>query len=154
MRTEAGARWSARYVVMVTGQLSTTKNPTLPGQELFTGLSAPANRQSALEVGSDERTAHDEQSWTLAGFGFALAYYDLLRDQRANDTAAGFIRNKIAGAVQDPLARSYDNGDEVPGKPLVFMPYVGGVRGYRRILETVVADGHDGYTLRWAGADL
>ena len=31
------------------------------------------------------------------------------------------------------------------------MPYVGGVRGYRRILEKVVADG---YTLRRAGADL
>lgn len=40
---------------------------------------------------------------------------------------------------------------EVPGKPRVFMPYVGGVRGSRRILEKVVADG---YTLRRAGADL
>jgi cyclohexanone monooxygenase len=415
VRTEAGALWSARYVVMATGQLSTTKNPVLPGQELFTGeihhsarwpesvdfagkrvgiigtgssgmqmipilaeqaahltvfqrtanfsvpatngpltderdaevkatyrqrreaarnspsgLSVPANRQSALEVGSDERTAHYEQSWTHAGFGFALAYYDLLRDQQANDTAADFIRSKIAGAVQDPqtreqlmprdfpfaakrpsvdsgyfetfnrdnvtladirshpiqeitptgirtsaahhqldmivfatgfdaltgsllrpeivgrdgvtlaqkwsggpatylgvmvsgfpnlfiiagpgspsllsnvllsteqhvdwiadllthvraehatvveptedaergwvahvneraqetlypLARSYYNGDEVPGKPRVFMPYVGGVRGYRRILEKVVADGYDGFTLRRAGADL
>ena len=114
----------------------------------------PANRQSALEVGNDERIAHDEQSWTHDGSGFALAYYDLLRDQRANDTAAHFIRNKIASAVQDPLARSYHNGDEVPGKPRVFMPYVGGVRGYRRILEKVVADGYDGFTLRRAGADL
>ena len=86
VRTKAGARWSARFVVMAAGQLSTTKNPTLPGRELFSGLSVPANRQSALEV----------------------------------------------------------DGDEVPGKPRVFMPYVGGVRGYRRILEKVVADGYDG----------
>lgn len=34
---------------------------------------------------------------------------------------------------------------EVPGKPQVFMPYVGGVRGYRRILERVEGDGYDGF---------
>ena len=44
-------------------------------------------------------------------------------------------------------APSYYNGDEVPGKPRVFMPYVGGVRGYRRILEQVVADGYEGFLL-------
>ncbi len=38
-------------------------------------------------------------------------------------------------------------GDEMPGKPRVFMPYVGGVRGYRRILDKVVADGYDGLVL-------
>jgi len=38
-------------------------------------------------------------------------------------------------------------GDDVPGKPRVFMPYSGGVRGYRRILERVVADGYEGLTM-------
>ncbi len=410
VRTEAGRRWDARHLVMATGQLSTTKAPDLPGQELFagqvhhtarwprepvdlsgqrvgiigtgssgmqmipvvaeqaghltvfqrtanfsvpaanapitdevdaqvkasyrqrreaarnspTGLSVPVNRQSALEVPDEERRAHYEQAWPRLGFGFALAYYDLLRDQRANDTAAEFIREKIAQVVRDPatrerltprdfpfaakrpsvdsgyfetfnrddvtlvdvredpvealtetgvrlrsgaehpldvlvlatgfdaltgsllrpeivgrggvtlrqawaagpvtylglmvagfpnlyviagpgspsllsnvllsteqhvdwvagllvtarergsevveatgsaqqgwvahvderaqetlypLATSYYNGDEVPGKPRVFMPYVGGVRGYRRTLERVVADGYDGFTL-------
>ena len=37
VHTEAGARWNARYLVMATGQLSTTKNPQLPGQDEFTG---------------------------------------------------------------------------------------------------------------------
>ncbi len=414
VHTEAGARWNARYLVMATGQLSTTKNPELPGQEEFGGeilhtarwphepvdfagqrvgiigtgssgmqmipivaqqaahltvfqrtpnFSVPAtnalltderdaevkatyrerreaarnspsglafkpNKQSALEVSADERQAHYEQAWTRLGFGFALAYYDLLRDQQANDTAADFIRAKIADAVTDPatrealtprdfpfaakrpsvdsgyfetfnrdnvtladiranpieaitatgirtsaehheldiivfatgfdaltgsllrpdivgrdgvtlrekwsggpatylglmvagfpnmfiiagpgspsllsnvllsteqhvdwiadllthvraqrmteveatteaergwvqhvneraqetlypLARSYYNGDEVAGKPRVFMPYVGGVRGYRRILEQVVADGYDGFEVRRSGA--
>ena len=44
-----------------------------------------------------------------------------------------------------PQARSYYMGDEVPGKPHVFMPYSGGVRGYRRILHKVVADDYEGF---------
>ena len=53
--------------------------------------------------------------------------------------------NERAGATLYPKAASYYLGAEVPGKPQVFMPYVGGVRGYRRILEKVVADGYAGF---------
>jgi cyclohexanone monooxygenase len=52
--------------------------------------------------------------------------------------------NERAAATLYPKARSYYMGDEIPGKPRVFMPYSGGVRGYRRIMEKVVADGYDG----------
>ena len=62
--------------------------------------------------------------------------------------------NERAQETLYPRARSYDNGDEVPGKPRVFMPYVGGVRGYRRIPEQVVADGDGGFALRRAADDL
>jgi hypothetical protein len=37
---------------------------------------------------------------------------------------------------------------QMPGKPQVFMPYSGGVRGYRRILENTAASGYKGMTLR------
>ena len=43
-----------------------------------------------------------------------------------------------------PKARSYYMGDDMPGKPRVFMPYSGGVRGYRRILERVATNGYEG----------
>ncbi len=49
--------------------------------------------------------------------------------------------NERAEATLYPRARSYYMGDDVPGKPRVFTPYVGGVRGYRRILDRVVARG-------------
>lgn len=55
--------------------------------------------------------------------------------------------NSRAAATLYPKATSYYMGDEVPGKPRVFAPYVGGVRGYRRILERVVADGYDGLVM-------
>lgn len=45
---------------------------------------------------------------------------------------------------------SYYVGAEMPGKPRVFMPYSGGVRGYRRILEKTEQDGYPGLTMRSA----
>jgi hypothetical protein len=43
---------------------------------------------------------------------------------------------------------SFYNGGEVAGKPRVFMPYSGGVRGYRRILQTCAENGYTGFDLR------
>ena len=45
---------------------------------------------------------------------------------------------------------SYYLGAEMPGKPRVFMPYSGGVRGYRRILEKTAAKGYKGFMLHTA----
>ena len=188
IETDTGATLRATYLVMATGQLSTTKAPDLPGADTFageilhtgawphepvdltgrrvgvigtgssgmqmvpviapqvehltvfqrtanfsvpasnapitdeqdalvkasyaerraalrnspTGLSVPVNRTSALEVDDAERRAHYERCWPQLGFGFVLAYRDLLTDQAANDTAADFVRSKIAALVDDP----------------------------------------------------
>ena len=45
---------------------------------------------------------------------------------------------------------SYYLGAEMPGKPRVFMPYSGGVRAYRRILERTAASQYKGLTLNTA----
>jgi cyclohexanone monooxygenase len=47
---------------------------------------------------------------------------------------------------------SYYNGAEVKGKPRVFMPYSGGVRGYRRFLRQCAEAGYSGFALRSAPA--
>ena len=36
-------------------------------------------------------------------------------------------------------------GDNVPGKPRVFMPYIGGVGAYRQKCDQVAADGYEGF---------
>lgn len=186
-----GRQWSSRLLVLCVGQLSTTKQPEVPGQSSFTGeiihsglwpktavsftdkrvgiigtgssgmqmtpviaeqarhltvfqrtpnFSVPAanapvseaedrkvkahyperrqqaanspsglgfipNRKSALEVSAEEREQTYEAAWNRLGFGFALAYHDLLRSKAANDTAAEFVRRKIAAAVNDPIVR-------------------------------------------------
>jgi cyclohexanone monooxygenase len=51
-------------------------------------------------------------------------------------------------------ADSYYNGAEVAGKPKVFMPYSGGVRGYRRILQKCTQEGYSGFALRQQPAAL
>jgi cyclohexanone monooxygenase len=38
-------------------------------------------------------------------------------------------------------------GANVPGKPRVFMPYVGGVDVYAEKCDAVVANGYEGFTL-------
>lgn len=70
-----------------------------------TGLGFAPNRQSALEVAPEEREKVYEAAWNRLGFGFALAYHDILLNAEANETAADFIRRKIAGRVQDPVLR-------------------------------------------------
>ena len=38
-------------------------------------------------------------------------------------------------------------GANIPGKPQIFMPYVGGVGVYRQICNDVVARGYEGFVL-------
>lgn len=56
--------------------------------------------------------------------------------------------NKRAHETLYMTTPSYYVGAEMPGKPRVFMPYSGGVRGYRRILEKTAANGYEGFDLR------
>ena len=85
-----------------------------------TGLSVPITRQGAMEVDEAERRAHYEEQWASAGFGFLLAYNDLLVNKESNDTAADFIRGKIAERVEDPALaekltpRTYPYGAKRP----------------------------------------
>ncbi|GAA4545072.1 NAD(P)/FAD-dependent oxidoreductase [Pseudonocardia xishanensis] len=45
-------------------------------------------------------------------------------------------------------ANSWYVGANVPGKPRVFMPYVGGFGRYREVVSTVVEKGYDGFEMR------
>ena len=44
-----------------------------------------------------------------------------------------------------PRANSWYMGANIPGKPRLFMPYIGGVGRYRIICEEVVADDYRGF---------
>jgi len=44
-----------------------------------------------------------------------------------------------------PRANSWYMGANIPGKPRLFMPYIGGVGRYRKICEAKVADGYAGF---------
>ena len=53
--------------------------------------------------------------------------------------------NEKADETLYPLANSWYVGANVPGKPRVFMPYVGGFANYDAICKQVVAEGYRGF---------
>jgi cyclohexanone monooxygenase len=53
----------------------------------------------------------------------------------------------VAAATLYPLANSWYIGANIPGKPRVFMPYVGGVHSYKIKCDTVARNGYEGFTL-------
>ncbi len=55
--------------------------------------------------------------------------------------------SELAGATLYPRASSWYAGANIPGKPRVFMPYVGGCGTYRRECEAIVERGYEGFVL-------
>ena len=54
---------------------------------------------------------------------------------------------EVAEATLYPQANSWYMGANIPGKPRVFMPYVGGVHIYKKKCEEVVANGYEGFVM-------
>ena len=61
------------------------------------------NPQSALEVTPDERRAVYDERWARGGVSFMVSFNDLILNPEANDTAAAYVREKIAEIVEDPV---------------------------------------------------
>ena len=84
------------------------------------GMSVPVFKDSALDATPEQRRERYESQWGQVGFGFVLSYADLLTDERANETAAEFIRGKIGEIVRDPdtaeklMPRGYPFGAKRP----------------------------------------
>ncbi len=55
--------------------------------------------------------------------------------------------NEAADATLFRLADSWYLGANIPGKPRIFMPYVGGVGAYRQRCAVVAANGYEGFRL-------
>jgi cation diffusion facilitator CzcD-associated flavoprotein CzcO len=65
------------------------------------------------------------------------------------DAQAAWVEhsNKLGDQTLYPLANSWYMGANVPGKPRVFLPYIGGVGPYRQKCDEVAANGYEGFTL-------
>ena len=55
--------------------------------------------------------------------------------------------NEVANGTLMPMANSWYVGANIPGKPRVFTPYVGGVGEYRKICDAKAAAGYEGFVL-------
>jgi len=59
---------------------------------------------------------------------------------------------QVANRTLFPKAASWYMGANIPGKPRLFLPYIGGVGLYRDKCEAIAADGYEGYELSPAHA--
>jgi len=71
-------------------------------EESRNGIYTPMPDRGALEDGDNERRAKYEQRWAYGGLTFMSVYNNLALEKAANDTAADFVREKIAEIVRDP----------------------------------------------------
>ena len=55
--------------------------------------------------------------------------------------------NKVGDETLYPLADSWYVGANIPGKPRVFLPYIGGLDTYRRHCDRVAAAGYSGFEM-------
>jgi len=55
--------------------------------------------------------------------------------------------NEVADGTLYPLANSWYVGANIPGKPRVFMPYVGGFDIYKKRCDAIAANGYEGITM-------
>jgi cyclohexanone monooxygenase len=55
--------------------------------------------------------------------------------------------NEVADATLFPRAASWYAGANIPGKPRVFMPYLGGVGNYKARCDQVAASGYEGFSV-------
>ena len=84
-----------------------------------------------------------------------------LRDENiASMEAESAAENSWTDHVQDVAnqtlftkANSWYMGANIPGKPRLFMPYLGGVGAYRQKCDEIAAAGHEGFRLESSEAD-
>jgi cyclohexanone monooxygenase len=96
-------------------------------------------------------SCEEQIDWLAAMFEFARSR-EVTEIEVTPDAERDWVAhvNKRAAETLYLKTPSYYLGAEMPGKPRVFMPYSGGVRGYRRILEKTAAKGYDGFMLSTA----
>jgi cyclohexanone monooxygenase len=66
--------------------------------------------------------------------------------QSAEDDWVAHV-NEVADKTLYPQANSWYMGANIPGKPRVFLPYIGGIPAYRAICNEVAAKGYEGFAL-------
>jgi cyclohexanone monooxygenase len=131
------ARWSAgprTYLgLMVAG---------FPNLFLITGPGSPGVK-SQMILSIEQHT-----DWIADCLQYLHAH-DLNRIDARLDAENAWVEhvNAVAASTLYPKADSWYMGANIPGKPRVFMPYVGGVHKYKARCDAVARNGYEGFAL-------
>jgi len=79
-----------------------------------------------------------------------MAKRGLSRIEPTAEAEAGWVAEvaKVASGTLFPRANSWYMGANIPGKPRVFLPYVGGFAKYTEICDELVRAGYSGFAMR------
>lgn len=113
-----------------------------PNMFIITGPGSPSvlsNMVVAIEQHVDWITEHLQY---LRSHGFT-------RVEAAQDAEDQWVDhvNEVADQTLYPHAASWYMGANIPGKPRVFMPYLGGMGAYAEICDDVARNGYEGFLL-------
>ncbi|MDA1098405.1 MAG: NAD(P)/FAD-dependent oxidoreductase [Proteobacteria bacterium] len=89
--------------------------------------------------------------WVVDGLAYLRAgNLDTIEPMReAEDNWVEHV-NDVAHQTLFPQANSWYMGANIPGKPRLFMPYIGGVGTYRETCDEIAANGYKGFYLEAA----
>jgi cation diffusion facilitator CzcD-associated flavoprotein CzcO len=78
-----------------------------------------------------------------------LRDHDLGPIEATQEAQDGWVAHvaEVAGYTLHGAANSWYNGANIPGKPRVYMPYIGGVGEYRKVCDRVAAARYEGFSL-------
>jgi cyclohexanone monooxygenase len=113
-----------------------------PNLFITTGPQSPGALANVV-VGIEQHT-----DWIMDCIGYLQQQNQSLIE--ATPEAENAWVEKVAALAQLTLHRkgaSWYSGANVPGKPRVFMPFVGGFGNYRRLCDAVAANGYEGFVL-------
>ncbi len=116
-----------------------------PNMFTITGPGSPA-------VLSNMTTSIEQHAEWIRDALVYLREHDLDSIEADVDAEDAWVEHVKAVADQTLFkhAKSWFRGANIPGKPLVFLPYAGGVGNYRSKCDEVAANGYEGFSLSGA----
>ena len=113
-----------------------------PNMFIVTGPGSPGVKTQMIA------SIEQHVDWIADAIGH-LGRHGLDRIEPAETAESDWVShvNAVADSTLYPLANSWYVGANIPGKPRVFMPYVGGFDRYKRHCDAIAAKGYEGFTL-------
>jgi cyclohexanone monooxygenase len=113
-----------------------------PNMFLITGPGSPSVLSNMIV------SIEQHVDWVADCLAYLRAHGDASVEatQDAEDKWVAHV-NEVAHNTLYPQANSWYMGANIPGKPRVFLPYIGGIPAYRAICNEVAAKGYEGFAL-------
>ena len=113
---------------------------SFPNLFMITGPGSPSVKSNMIMSIEQHVDLVTETLLTMRSKGLSVVEPELEAENKWVDHV-----QEVANKTLFPQANSWYMGANIPGKPRLFMPYIGGVGAYRQICEEIVANNYRGF---------